>query len=84
MSDEMMDENSDTMLRVSIDFDANGTNKTIIAQLSERVLFQTDDSMQKDFEELLKYDFNPKSEGAENAVLRLFNTMVKLPEFQLI
>lgn len=84
MSDEMMDENNDTMLRVSIDFDANGTNKTIIAQLSERVLFQTDDSMQKDFEELLKYDFNPKSEGAENAVLRLFNTMVKLPEFQLI
>jgi hypothetical protein len=42
------------------------------------------EEMQVDFETVLKYDFNPKSEGAENAVLRLFNAMVKLPEFQLI
>jgi hypothetical protein len=52
--------------------------------LQNRLLFQTNPEMQKDFETVLKYDFNPKSEGAENAVLRLFNAMVKLPEFQLL
>lgn len=69
---------------VSVDFDATGTNKTIISELQNRLLFQTDAEMQTDFESLLKYDFNPKNEGAENAVLRLFNAMVKLPEFQLL
>jgi uncharacterized protein (DUF1800 family) len=69
---------------VSVDFDASGSNKTIITALQNRLLFQTNPEMQKDFETVLKYDFNPKSEGAENAVLRLFNAMVKLPEFQLL
>ena len=39
---------------------------------------------QQDFEQLLKYDFDSKSEGSENAVMRLFNFIVKTPEFQLI
>jgi uncharacterized protein (DUF1800 family) len=83
-NNEFIKENRNALLTVSINFDKTGTNKTIISQLSERLLFQTDETMVKDFEQLLKYDFNPKSEGAENAVLRLFTTMVKLPEFQLI
>jgi uncharacterized protein (DUF1800 family) len=83
-NNEMMAENKNAQVAVSINFDTSGTNKTIISQLSARLLFQTDETMQNDFEQLLKYDFNPKSEGAENAVLRLFNAMVKLPEFQLI
>jgi hypothetical protein len=81
---EMINENRNALVNVSINFDKTGTNKTIITLLNERLLFQTDETMQNDFEQLLKYDFNPKSEGAENAVLRLFITMVKLPEFQLI
>jgi hypothetical protein len=40
--------------------------------------------MQKDMENLLKYDFDAKSENANNAVLRLFNYITKLPEYQLI
>jgi hypothetical protein len=47
-------------------------------------LFQTNENLQKDWETLLKYDFNPKAEGADNAVLRLFNNMIKTPEFQII
>lgn len=81
---EPMQNKSGKQLDVSLDFDASGTNKTIISELQNRLLFQTDAEMQTDFETLLKYDFNPKSEGAENAVLRLFNAMVKRPEFQLI
>jgi uncharacterized protein (DUF1800 family) len=71
-------------LAVSVDFDALGTPQKIITDLKNRLLFQTDDALQADFDRLLKYDFNPKSDGAANAVLRLFNAMVKAPEFQLI
>ena len=35
-----------------IDFDTNANNKKIIAQLSNRLLFQVDESMQKDMENL--------------------------------
>ena len=69
---------------VKIDFDPNGNNKTIIAKLSDTLLFKVNDSMQKDMENLLKYDFDPKEEHANFAVIRLFNYITKLPEYQLI
>ena len=69
---------------VTIDFDSNGTNKTIIKELTDHLLFSVDATTQKDMETILKYDFNPKSESANAAVLRLFNYITKLPEFQLI
>ena len=61
-----------------------GNNKQIIAQLSNRLLFQVDETAQKDFESILKYDFDENAKNANQAVLRLFNNMIKLPEFQLI
>lgn len=60
------------------------TNKVIIKNLTERLLFSIDENNQKDFEAILKYDFNPDSQNANLAVLRLFNAIVKTPEFQLI
>lgn len=60
------------------------TNKVIIKNLTERLLFSVDENNQKDFEAILKYDFNPDSQNANHAVLRLFNAIVKTPEFQLI
>jgi uncharacterized protein (DUF1800 family) len=69
---------------VKIDFDSNGNNKTIIAELSNRLLFNVNDSMQKDMESLLKYDFDPKDPHANFAVIRLFNYITKLPEYQLV
>lgn len=71
-------------VKVKIDFDSNGNNKKIIAELCSRLLFQVDENMQKDMENLLKYDFNPKDENANYAVLRLFNYITKTPEYQLI
>lgn len=61
-----------------------GNNKEVIAQLRDRLLFAFDETLQKDFEAILKYDFDPQLPGAENGVLRLFNYMVKTPEFQII
>ncbi|MBP6758749.1 MAG: DUF1800 domain-containing protein [Flavobacterium sp.] len=80
----MMKQKPNRMLNVKLDWDKEGDNKEIIAELTNRLLFQVDKTTQQDFEQLLKYDFDSKTEGSENAVMRLFNFMVKTPEFQLI
>ncbi|MFC0780473.1 DUF1800 domain-containing protein [Flavobacterium sp. HJSW_4] len=69
---------------VKVTFDSNGNNKTIISELSNRLLFAVSDSAQKDMENLLKYDFDPKEPHADFAVVRVFNYITKLPEYQLI
>jgi uncharacterized protein (DUF1800 family) len=71
-------------IKVKVDFNKKGNNKAIIAELSNRLLFQVDESMQKDMENLLKYDFDSENDNAQNAVLRLFNYITKTPEYQLI
>jgi uncharacterized protein (DUF1800 family) len=71
-------------INVSIDFDKNGNNKKIISELSNRLLFRVDENLQKDMENLLKYDFDAKDSNANFAVLRLFNYITKTPEYQLI
>ena len=61
-----------------------GNNIEIIKELSDRLLFEVEGSTQKDFESILKYDFNVNAQNANQVVLRLFTNMIKLPEFQLI
>lgn len=87
-SDTMQEDDEPQMkvenIKVAVTFDKNGNNKKIITELSNRLLFKVDESMQKDMENVLKYDFDPKSENANYAVLRLFNYITKTPEYQLI
>ena len=71
-------------ISVNIKFDTLGNNKKIIKQLSDRLLYNVSETIQTDMENILKYDFNPKDENANFAVIRLFNYISKLPEFQLI
>lgn len=84
VENSMITQKPNRQFTVRLDWDKEGNNKEIIAELENRLLFKTDASNQQDFEQLLKYDFDSKTEGSENAVLRLFNFMVKTPEFQLI
>jgi uncharacterized protein (DUF1800 family) len=80
----MKKQNPNRLLNVKLQWNKEGNNKEIITELTNRLLFQTDKDNQQDFEQILKYDFDSKTEGSENAVMRLFNFMVKTPEFQLI
>ena len=81
---DKMDEVQNQLLKVKLDWNSNGTNKQIIAELKERNLFAVDKELQDDFEKILKYDFDGKVSGSEYAVIRLFNAMTKTPEYQLI
>jgi uncharacterized protein (DUF1800 family) len=80
----MGNQNPNKQLSVKLNWNKEGNNKEIIAEFTNRLLFQTDKDNQQDFEQILKYDFDSKTDGSENAVMRLFNFMVKTPEFQLI
>ena len=71
-------------VNVKLIWNKEANNKEIIAELTDRLLFTIDKDRQSDFEQILKYDFDSKTEGSENAVIRLFNFMVKTPEYQLI
>jgi uncharacterized protein (DUF1800 family) len=85
MMDENQNGNRAAGRKTTINLDWNkGTNKQIIRELSDRLLFQVDPDTQKDFENILKYDFDTQAQNANQAVLRLFNAIVKEPEFQLI
>ena len=80
----MMKQNPNRQLEIKLNWNKEGNNKEIIGELSNRLLFQTNKNSQADFEQILKYDFDSKTEGSANAVMRLFNFMVKTPEFQII
>jgi hypothetical protein len=71
------------LLSVQLNWNKTGTNKEIM-RTQRPIAVWTDDYSQADFEKILKYDFDPKTAGSENAVMRLFNYMIKTPEFQLI
>ena len=74
-----------TTQNITIQLDwKKGTNKEIIHQLANRLLFNVDETTQRDFETILKYDFDADSQNANQAVLRLCNAILKTPEFQLI
>jgi uncharacterized protein (DUF1800 family) len=60
------------------------SNKDIIADLSDRLLFAVSKDLQTDMENLLKYDFDPKQQTAQLAVTRLAEFIMKSPEYQII
>lgn len=80
----MVKQNPNKVLNVKLNWSKEGNNKDIIAELTNKLLFETDINNQTDFEQILKYDFDSRTQGSENAVMRLFNFIVKTPEFQLI
>lgn len=80
----MQNDSQKLLFSPKLNWNKNQNNKQIIAELGNRLLFQISENNQKDFEKIVAYDFDSSTEGSDNAVLRLFNYMAKLPEFQLI
>lgn len=65
-------------------FNSNDSSDEIKRKMAQRLVFQVDEELQKQVDAVLKYDFNAKDPNAHEAVMRLFLTLVKSPEFQLI
>lgn len=58
-------------------------NKAIIQSLTDRTLFAVSPDLQSECEQVLKYDFDPKSATANLSVTRLAEHIMKSPEFQI-
>ena len=70
--------------KAKINWNKKYKQQAILKSFADRLLFQVDDDMQANMEAVLKHDFDPQSEYADQTILRLFNYIVKTPEFQLI
>lgn len=81
---ELLENLKTDTLKVEIKWLKNSNAKSIINDFTSRLLFNKDDKLNKDLDAILKYDFDSKAEGADFAVARLYNFILKLPEFQLI
>ena len=58
--------------------------KSILIELKERMIFQSNPTMDADLNQLLKYDFDPKGEFADKSILRVYQFLADSPEFQII
>lgn len=58
--------------------------QTIVEELLQRTVFDKNDDLKKDLNQILKYDFGPRAENAEKSILKVYQFIVKSPEFQII
>lgn len=65
-------------------YNSKMNNKEIIKSLTDNLVFEVSSEMQTDMETILKYDFDANSPNADTAILRVFNYIIKTPEFQII
>lgn len=61
-----------------------GNAQSILAELTERMVFTTNTEMQTALNQLLKYDFDPTAENAARNILNVYQYLAKSPEFQII
>lgn len=62
----------------------NKNAATILEELTNRMIFETNPEMVSDLNQILKYDFDPKSANAQQSMLRVYQYLAKSPEFQII
>lgn len=58
--------------------------QSILNELVEKMIFNADEDMWAALNELLPYDFDPKSEHAEKSILKIYRYLAQSPEFQVI
>ncbi len=71
-------------IKVSLFWNSKSDGKELVKGFSDKLLFQVDENMQKDLDNIIAHDFDPKAENAEEAIIRLVNFICKTPEFQLV
>jgi len=62
----------------------NKSAKTILKELTDRMVFETNEDMWIELNQLLKYDFDPTTSNARQNILSIYQHIAKTPEFQII
>jgi hypothetical protein len=58
--------------------------QTILDELTERTIFESNDDMRAALNQLLKYDFDVNAPNANQSILNVYAYLAKSPEFQII
>ena len=58
--------------------------QTILNELTQKMLFEANEDLKQELNQLMKYDFDPKAENAEKSMLKVYQFLAKSPEFQII
>jgi len=58
--------------------------QTILDELTERTIFESNDDMSAALNQLLKYDFDVNALNANQSILNVYAYLAKTPEFQII
>ncbi|NMM47800.1 DUF1800 family protein [Marinigracilibium pacificum] len=56
----------------------------IIKELTDRMVFETNEEMDIELKQVLPYDFNPEAENADKKILNVYRYLGQCPEFQII
>jgi uncharacterized protein (DUF1800 family) len=85
ISEESMFGQRQTMAKIpTLRWDKSLTkNKDIIRDLTDSLVFEVSKDLQTECEQILKYDFDPKAENANQSVTRLAEHIMKSPEYQI-
>jgi uncharacterized protein (DUF1800 family) len=62
----------------------NTNAKTILEELTNTMIFDTNEDINQALNQILKYDFDTNSENARQSILRVYQYLSKTPEFQII
>lgn len=63
----------------------NSSNaKSILEELTDRMIFETNNELDMELNQLLKYDFDSKAPNAQKNILKVYQYLAKSPEFQII
>jgi hypothetical protein len=58
--------------------------QTILDELTQKMIFEANEDLKQELNQLLKYDFDPKAENSEKSILKVYQFLAKSPEFQII
>lgn len=58
--------------------------KSILNELTQKMIFETNPEMENALDEILKYDFDPNAPNAAQVILNVYAFLAKSPEFQII
>jgi uncharacterized protein (DUF1800 family) len=83
-SDEDVSSDSIAFVQGKYKFDINSNAKQIIEKSLEECISLDDATYKEELSKILVYDFNPKEEGAQQNINRLYQYITKSPEFQII
>ena len=77
-------EDETIMFQPKIKLNNQENAKSILEELTDLMIFETNENLESELQELMKYDFDSKSENAQKNILRVYKYLAQSPEFQII